>query len=460
MQDVREVTSHLGSLFRRMLGAVIIVIGGSTILPAEDAGKVYKAGDNFRRENPAAVAEAKAGSRETVSAAWWGFNETDATPFLQAAINSGAKRVVVPNMGTDWVVTPITLEANQEIFFEAGVVVTAKPGAFKGSHDSLFSAKEKGGITIGGYGATLRMQKADYMTDAYSKAEWRTAIYFDSCHDIRVYGLTIRDTGGDGIYLGDSGEPGYSRAVTIADVLFENNYRQGISLISAEDVVIHNCVFKDTGGTGPAAGIDLEPNHPASRLVNITVRNCVAENNEGPGFIVSPSGLSSKSKDVSVLIENCFVKSGRSHGVMVSGVRDDGPGGSIEFRNCHIRNIRLHGARILDKSASGARVRFVNCTWKDVAQDPIDSSGFKAVPNVPIMIHLRSLSWSQTPGGVDFEDCMVIDEQCRPFIAYRAPFPDAPSLHDVKGTFTVTNPETAKTDFGEGAVNSKVHISR
>lgn len=274
-----------------------------------------------------------------------------------------------------------------------------------------------------------------------------------------MYGLTIRDTGGDGIYLGDSGEPGYSRAVKIEDVLFENNYRQGISLISAEDVVIHNCVFKDTGGTGPAAGIDLEPNHPSNRLVNITVRNCVADNNQGPGFIVSPSGLSSQSKDVSVLIENCYVKSGRSDGVMVSGVRDDGPGGLIEFRNCHVRNTRLHGARILDKSASGARVRFVNCTWKDVAQDATDSSGFKDVPNVPIMIHLRSLSWSHKPGGVDFVDCMVIDEQRRPFIAYRAPFPKAPQVHDINGNFTVTNPESAKTDLGEGAVNSKLRFS-
>ncbi|MBW3600312.1 MAG: right-handed parallel beta-helix repeat-containing protein [Planctomycetes bacterium] len=460
MQNIREAASQFGSLSHLMLGAVMIVVGGSTILPAEDTGEDYKAGDDFRRQDAAAVAEVRAETRHTASAAWWGFDETDATPFLQAAINSGARRVVVPNMGKDWIITPITLAANQEIFFEPGVVVTAKRGAFKGSHDSLFKAKGKGEITIGGYGATLRMQKADYMTDAYSKAEWRTAIYFDSCHDIRVYGLTIRDTGGDGVYLGDSGEPGYNRAVKITDVLFENNYRQGISLISAEDVVIHNCVFKDTSGTGPAAGMDLEPNHPAGRLVNITVRNCVADNNQGPGFIVSPSGLSSKSKEVSVLIENCYVKSGRSHGLMVSGIRDDGPGGLIEFRNCHVRNTRLHGARILDKSASGARVRFVNCTWKDVAKDGIDASGYKGVPNVPIVIHLRAPSWSHKPGGVDFVECMVVDEQRRPFIVYRAPFRDAPPLHDVQGNFTVTNPETATTDLGEGAVSSKLRISR
>ena len=457
MQSIRDAANHFRGLAHLLLGAVIVLCC-SGILPAEDAEEDHD--HNFRRKNAVAVAEVVAGTRQTASAAWWGFNETDATPCLQAAINSGAKRVVVPNMGKDWIITPITLSANQEIFFEPGVVVTAKPGAFKGTHDSLFRAKGQGGITIGGYGATLRMQKADYMSDAYSKAEWRTAIYFDSCHDVRIYGLTIRDTGGDGVYLGDSGEPGYNRAVRIEDVRFENNYRQGISLISAEDVVIDNCVFKDTSGTAPAAGIDLEPNHPANRLANITVRNCVADNNQGPGFIVSPSGLTSKSKDVSVLIENCYVKSGRSHGLMVSGIRDDGPGGVIEFRNCHVRNTELHGARILDKSASSARVRFVNCTWKDVAQGSLDATGYKGVPNVPIMIHLRALSWSRQPGGIEFVDCMVIDHQRRPFIMYRAPFPGAPPLHDVQGNVTVLNPELTETDFGESAVDSGLRICR
>ena len=219
-------------------------------------------------------------------------------------------------------------------------------------------------------------------------------------------------------------------------------------------------VFKNTGGTGPAAGIDLEPDSPVNRLVNITVRNCVADNNQGPGFIVSPSGLSSESRDVSVLFENCYVRSGRSHGLMVSGVKDDGPGGLIEFRNCHVRNTRLHGARILDKSASSARVRFDNCTWKDVAQGEVDAGGYKGVPNVPIMIHLRSRSWSHKPGGIEFVDCLVIDNRKRPFMAFRAPFSNAPHLHELSGALSVTTPYTPETDLGDGAVDVELKINR
>lgn len=35
----------------------------------------------------------------------FGFNETDATGALQAAINSGAQKVFIPNMGKEWIVT-------------------------------------------------------------------------------------------------------------------------------------------------------------------------------------------------------------------------------------------------------------------------------------------------------------------------------------------------------------------
>ena len=44
----------------------------------------------------AAIAEVAAGKRTTANAAWWGFSKNDSTAALQAAIDSGAKTVVVP----------------------------------------------------------------------------------------------------------------------------------------------------------------------------------------------------------------------------------------------------------------------------------------------------------------------------------------------------------------------------
>ena len=434
---------------------VVGVMNGDGAEPTRDFP-----GNPQRRRDPAAVKEVLAGKRKTANAAWWGFDENDATPALQAAIDSGAEKVVVSNVGADWIITPITLAANQEIVLEPGVVVTAKKGSFRGTHDSLFKAADKTNITFRGYGATLRMQKQDYMSAHYKKAEWRSALYFDGCSQVEVYGLVIRDTGGDGIYLGNAGEAGVNKNVVIRDVRFVNNYRQGISAISVENLLIENCSFRDTGGTGPAAGIDLESDYPPDRMVNVVIRNCVAENNQGPGFVVSPAKLSAKSKDISVLFEDCYVKSGRSHGFMVSGVKDDGPGGTIEFRNCHAENTRLHGARILDKSADRARVRFVNCTWKNVATGPLDAGGYAGVPNLPIMIHLRGVSWSNKPGGIDFVDCVVHDERSRPFLAFKAPFANAPAVSDIHGNVTVLDPHGAEADLGDDPVDVELRINR
>ncbi len=106
-----------------------------------------------------AIAEVAAGKRTTANAAWWGFSKDDSTAALQAAIDSGAKTVVVPYMGEAWIVRPIKLRGNLELLFEPGVLVLAKRGEFQGGGDSLFTAVDAENLTIRGYGATLRMWK-------------------------------------------------------------------------------------------------------------------------------------------------------------------------------------------------------------------------------------------------------------------------------------------------------------
>ena len=72
------------------------------------------------------------------------FRSRDSTRALQAAINSGAAKVIVDNLGKPWIVDPITLGGDQELFFEKGTEVLAKKGSFKGTGDSLFRAVSSG----------------------------------------------------------------------------------------------------------------------------------------------------------------------------------------------------------------------------------------------------------------------------------------------------------------------------
>ena len=78
----------------------------------------------------------------------------------------------------------------------------AKKGAFHGKGDSLFSAANKSNIKLTGYGAphtVLQMRRDDYASPEYSKAEWRTVLEFTSCTNVTISGMTLAESGGDGI---------------------------------------------------------------------------------------------------------------------------------------------------------------------------------------------------------------------------------------------------------------------
>ena len=85
--------------------------------------------------NQAAIDGVKSGELNTATASWWGFDPEDSTEALRSAINSGAKKLTVDNMGSPWIVEPMQLASNQEILFQKGVVVQAKRGSFKGTGD-------------------------------------------------------------------------------------------------------------------------------------------------------------------------------------------------------------------------------------------------------------------------------------------------------------------------------------
>jgi len=82
--------------------------------------------------NTQAIAEVAAGKRTAARASWWGFDPADSTAALQAAINSGARKLIVEDMGAPWITGKLTLASDLEIVFEKGVIVQAKRGAFRG----------------------------------------------------------------------------------------------------------------------------------------------------------------------------------------------------------------------------------------------------------------------------------------------------------------------------------------
>lgn len=363
----------------------------------------------------------------------YGFNETDSTSMLQDAINSGASKVIIPNMGKDWIVNQtINIASNQEIILEPGVVIAAKRGCFKGRKEPLINVENKENVLISGYGATLKMHKEDYMGASYEKAEWRHTLQLLSSEDVEVVGITCRDSGGDGIYIGvSSGHRAWCENIEIRDVVCDNNYRQGISIISARNLLIENCIFRNTGGTAPQAGVDFEPNNATQILSNCFVKNCVSEANQGPGFVVHPTNLKNDSEDLSIRFENCVVK-GCSSGFVFNGPYKDGPGGFIELVNCTIEQANT-GFAIRYKDKFNARIRFVDCVILDSA--------------TPISFTTGNVERTKCVGGVDFINLEVVHKSTNPFINVLESSTSF-GIYDVEGKIVVKSPYPASIDLG------------
>jgi len=362
------------------------------------------------------VAQVKAGQLKEARASWWGFDPTDATSQLQAAIDSGAAKLTIDKLPEPWVVEPLRLASHQEIVFESGVVVQAKSGAFLGTNDSLFTAAETVDVKLRGEGdgAVLRMRKADYDNpDLYQKAEWRHVINLRSVDGFELSNLTLASSGGDGIYFGVGPSRLPCRDVIIRDVICDDNYRQGISVISAENVLCERVVMKNTGGTNPRAGIDFEPNRATEKIVNFVMRDCVAENNEGAAYVFYLPNLTAESDPVSVTLENCIARG--SHPTTLGVVTGNGEGravgGYLKAVNCRFEGGANSAISLASMPPTGLKV---------ILEDTVIAYPLPERPTTaPIQIIARRGSLEAT-GNLELKNVTLIDPVDRKPLSFQS----------------------------------------
>ncbi len=448
------------------------------------------------QRNQEMIDRVAAGEVQEARASWWGFDAEDATACLQAAIDSGVPRLIVEDMGSPWIVTPLTLVSNQEIVFEEGVELLAKRGEFHGGGDALVTARDVENVTLRGDGATFRMWREDYANpELYTKAEWRHCLQLRGVRNVEVRGLTLAESGGDGIYLGTGPDGATNIDVTIGDVVCDGNYRQGISVITAQNLVIEDSVLRNTHGTWPQAGIDFEPNDPAERLVNIVMRNCVSESNTY-GYVVNIAPHNAPTAPVSLRFENCravgntnpgfqFAIAGNADVLAPAGAETDGPDETridIALRGCLTeRNsstgyvvslrgldggpdavaVRVEDCRSTDDAAMGVNVLssvmgvidFTDCIFERSGSSgigitkPADlgrlrfancrvldcAAGQASI--APIMFASGGAAGAAV-GGVEFDDVLVRDALERPPLGYNDRAGGTP-VRDVTGTLIV-----------------------
>ena len=248
-----------------------------------------------------------------------------------------------------------------------------------------------------------------------------------------------------------------------------DNHRQGLSVISAENLLVENCVFSNTDGTPPEAGIDLEPDSADERLVNCVIRNSMFEHNSGHAIQIFLKRLDKTSAPVSIRFENCHSRMGKAGmtiedfkditqrgkaGMAVGAAKDNGPQGLIQFINCTSENTGKDGLRLFDWSSTGVKVRFVNCSWKN----PWISAHREAPePRVPILIMHRDARLTTRPGGIEFVDCYVYDDVARTVVFYDEDSGQV-ALGDVHGRIIVPGPRAPRPRFGSKTENVDLKV--
>ncbi len=369
-----------------------------------------------------AIAELKAGKHTEANVNWWVEDKSDNTQALQNALDSGAKRVIIPYKATPWISGPLFLRSNQEIILEKGAILQAKDDAFHEINTKFLNVKQVENVTIRGYSASIRMNRARYILPPFYRSESRHIIDINGSKNIKIIGLSLTDAGGDGICIH------YAENVLLKDLKCLRNFRQGLSVVSAKNLTVENCLFAETGGALPGTGVNLEPENDNDRLENIVFRNCRMKNNNGTGFSISAFNLTENAVPFSIKLENCVIDGSWQEGISISGITWDGPNGIVDIIYCEIKNTLGPGIYIKEKSSTRLKVRFLKCklvntalglkhAWPEKPWIPKQSYWLtKEKLNAPIVIASTRPHIGKRVGELEFIDCIVHQNRSNPSI--------------------------------------------
>jgi len=111
--------------------------------------------------------------------------------------------------------------------------------------------------------------------------EWGMGIWIgEGAEHVTISGVAALKMWGDGFYIKGAND------VRLCSVVAENNRRQGLSIIQVNGLEIRNSTFKNTHGTRPSAGIDIEPDNDEQHVANVRIHDSKFLDNAGAGIAV------------------------------------------------------------------------------------------------------------------------------------------------------------------------------
>ncbi len=204
----------------------------------------------------------------------------DDTDAIQSALNSGYDvyflnkryRIILSTYASEYEANVgLMVKSNTNIHMGAKTEIVCDP--VESSNYAILLLENVSNVLIDG--GTIIGERVNHLG---ATGESGMGVRLVHCNNITISNLTIKNCWGDGVYIGYVGTP--DKNINLFNVTCDNNRRNAVSIINGENIVIDGCNFKNTNGTAPQAGVDIESNYTNQWAKNIKIYNTTFENNK------------------------------------------------------------------------------------------------------------------------------------------------------------------------------------
>jgi len=259
-------------------------------------------------------------------------------------------------------------------------------------------------ITIIGNGGLVNLDHA-------SGLETQHAIRVVSGENISIQNVRARSRSGDGIYLNDNTNNQWIDGLNLVGCLAFDCYRQGLTIAGGKNILVKDCVFRDSNGTAPEAGIDIEQHYVYSFIQNVRIVDTTTMNNAGRGIVLGNIPAGNTNANYEITIQNHF-DYGSSSGFGVGPVQ--AIPGIVRYIDGTCVSNQTAGIVINRKPPSGYKIEIVRPTVIDCnVSGNINSKYGSAI------IVNNEVSQNEPLGGITI-DSATVKERRSPRLMRRA----------------------------------------
>ncbi|MDB5120808.1 MAG: right-handed parallel beta-helix repeat-containing protein [Sphingobacteriales bacterium] len=221
----------------------------------------------------------------------------DYTYYIQQAIDK-YETLIFPDFPLLVNDSGLNIPSNRTLIFEEGSEIRLKPS--NKTFYNIFNIENVNNVVL---------QNPKIIGDRNyhlgEKGEAGIGVGIRGSNNITINNAEISNCWGDGIYIGQYKSKYSSKNVIIRNTVLDRNRRDGISIISVDNLLLENLTASNSNGAEPMAGINFEPNNPDCIMSNIRVLNPITRYNTKFGIQIGIRRMLGNGNRVAdILIQN------------------------------------------------------------------------------------------------------------------------------------------------------------